>query len=247
MIVVKTDLVVSYATLALGAALAISVFGYSFRVQTEFGGRLVNYALGTAFLLLACEPGPGLCPAAPPYPCRAGCRLAVWGLANTLLARRVERGCAGGCACSDSAFGLSRLCNFVVSLMICVGMFALAIACSARPDSLLRRLQTGVSDADLQQLLLEWKLLTCPAAHGAVLDREPAAELTAAGSWELAEEEAAGLSCTSDNLGWSSAQDDALGWVAALGRVAVLGGEVFALRVLCLGLILYNDDKPAWQ
>ena len=143
----------------------------------------------------------------------AGCRLAVWGLANTLLARRVERGCAGGCACSDSAFGLSRLCNFVVSLMTCVGMFALAIACSARPESLLRRLQTGVSDADLQQLLLEWKLLTCPAAHGAVLDPEPAAELTA-GSWELAEEEAAGLSCTSDNLGWSSAQDDALGWVA---------------------------------
>ena len=59
-IVVKTDLVVSYATLALGAALAISVFGYSFRIQTEFGGRLVNYALGTAFLLLAYEPGPGL-------------------------------------------------------------------------------------------------------------------------------------------------------------------------------------------
>ena len=76
------------------------------------------------------------------------------------------------------------------------------------------------------------------------LDPEP--ELTA-GSWELAEEEAAGLSCTSDNLGWSSAQDDAFGWVAALGRVAVLGGEVFALRVLCLGLILYHDDKPAWQ
>ena len=23
--------------------------------------------------------------------------------------------------------------------------------------------------------------------------------------------------------------------------------EVFALRVLCLGLILYHDDKPAWQ
>jgi hypothetical protein len=156
-IVVKTEITTSFLTLAGSGAMFLLALIEHLRVQTAFGRRAVGWCAGAAAVLLV---------------------LALWGLANTLLARRVGRwrsslgtSAAGvgsvGTACTDSCFGASRLASLAVTLLGIVMLLVLAVACSSRPDALLARLQSTITDEELQQLLYEWQLLNCPISAAA--------------------------------------------------------------------------------
>lgn len=149
-IAVKTEIATSYLMLAAAAVLFALAIYYRFRVDTAFGRRLVWWCAGTAGLVLV---------------------LALWGFANTLLARRVGRWSSGiggsSVACTDSCFGASRLASLAVSLVTAISLLVVAFACTSRPDSILRRVESGVTDDELQQLLYEWQLLNCRASEAA--------------------------------------------------------------------------------
>ena len=137
-IVVRTEIAIAYATLTLATILAVAAVYESFRVETAFGMRLVGWCAGAAALLFV---------------------QSVWGLANTLLARRIGRWRSGAgevgrwgwcCSCSDGCFGASRLASLAVMMLGTCLFVVLAVACSSRPDALLKRVQSGVTDAELQ-------------------------------------------------------------------------------------------------
>lgn len=269
-IVVKTEVTTSYFMLASAVALLFLAIYYHFRVETTFGRRLVFWSAGMSGLLLT---------------------LALWGFANTLLARRVGRwssGVGGGSvACTDSCFGASRLASLAVSLVASISLLVLALACSSRPDSLLRRLEAAVTDDELQQLLYEWQLLNCkPSEAAATAERLGAtpfgsqvelatlqdvlnsslyggswSDVTIVDNFEVHTDNAAEtrgvdaggevslLSCRAQQLGWESAgmRIAVQAWLANdVQRMCVLCAVVLAVRLLCVGMMIYHADSPAW-
>jgi hypothetical protein len=235
---------------------------YHFRVETAFGRRLVLWNACMSGVLLA---------------------LALWGFANTLLARRVGRwssGVGGGSvACTDSCFGASRLASLAVSLVALISLLVLALACGSRPDSLLRHLESAVTNDELQQLLHEWQLLNCkPSESAATAERQRAtpsgsqvelAERAAnsslyGGSWSdivmIVDDSAATsvadtgaqvflFSCGVQQLGWETpgVRPAVQAWlVNDVQRLCVLCAVVLAVRLLCVGLMIYHADSPAW-
>lgn len=194
-IVVKTEVATSYLMLAAAAALFALAIYYDFHVETTFGRRLVWWCAGTSGLVLV---------------------LALWGFANTLLARRVGRWSSdvGGSsvACTDSCFGASRLASLSVSLLAAISLLVVAYACTSRPDSILRRVESGVTNDELQQLLYEWQLLNCRASEAAVTGERLGAMPSSSRAFILQE-------------GRNGSFDEGVAWVGSWSDIMVADGS----------------------